>query len=71
MKWNLSSVAQYFLNQDKRPHNVQFHSYEISNIGRSVITESRSFVSQGLGREGNGELLLMGIGVFLRVMKMF
>ena len=48
----------------KRPHNVQYHSYEISKIGRSVITESRSLVSQGLGRAGNGEFLLMGIGVF-------
>lgn len=42
----------------------------ISKIGRSVITESRSLVSQGRRREGNGELLLMGIG-FFRVMKMF
>ena len=55
----------------RRPHNVQFHSYEISKIGRSVITESRSLVSQGLGREGNGELLLMGIGFFLGWWKCF
>ena len=39
----------------KRPHIIRFHLYEISRIGKSIVTESRLSGCQGFGEiEGLG-----------------
>ena len=35
---------------DKRAHNVRFHSYELSRIGKSIETESSLVVARDRGR---------------------
>lgn len=48
----------------KRPHVVLFLLYDVSSVNQSVETENKLVVARD-EREGNGELLLMGIGVLL------
>lgn len=61
--WALCSHT-YFPSKS-RPHTVCFHLYEMSRIFTAIETESRVVFTRA-GKEGNGEWLLMGIGIFLR-----
>lgn len=39
----------------KRPQIILLHSYEMSRVGESIKTESKSVVAKGWGKEEVGE----------------